>query len=119
MADEIKFTPQPVRITAAGQVMPLADSIDVSEHDTLDLLEGCMGVEGASPSATVDIITGMRTDSEDGWVSVSTAFAAKTAANTWEKKQFVGLLKYARWKCTAFDGTAVTIDIRGMARKNS
>ena len=115
MADEFTLTPQPIRAIANAK-QALKDALDVSAYDVADILVLVSAVEGASPSATIRILTGMQTESEDGWV-VAIGATAATAAGS-QKIQATGLLKYIRWEVTGFNGTAVVFTITGMLRRN-
>ena len=119
MADEFTLTPQPVRATANSK-QALKDSLDVSAYDTADVLLLVSAVEGTSPTAIIRTITGMQTESDDGWVQAA-AGAAVTASGS-QKLQAAGLLKYIRWEVTAFGGTgspAIVFTLPGMLRRNS
>lgn len=120
MATEIWLTDGVTRVTAQGAVQALYQAVDVSKYDQADLLLWVHGVEGTATNFVVSIITGMSTDSEEGWWTVN-SFSNITAANatSFEKKNFPQLLKYLRWKVTGFTGpTAVSFSIRGMLRNN-
>lgn len=118
MATELMVTDGVVRVTANGASQALYQAVDVSRYDQADLLLWLAGLEGTVTSVTVTIFTGMSIESEDGWWPVA-PFTALTTANTNDRKNFPGLLKYIRWKVTAFNGTgAATFSIRGMARNN-
>lgn len=118
MADEINFTPRPVRLSQTG-FQPLDQAIDVSDYDELDLQLGIVALEGTgSPNATVEVWTSMQRESEGGW-SLVVAFSNLSVPNSWEKKNADGLLRYARWKLDTLGGTnpSVTFVLGGMARK--
>lgn len=119
MAREIHLTDGPVAVVSPLRQF-LTNAIDVSGFDRADLLLGVLNVEGTSPSVSVRIITGMQKDSDTGWVELG-AFAAVTVPNTWEKKEFAGLLRYIRWEVTAVSGTptpGATFVVTGMVRNN-
>jgi len=125
MATEVAVTDGVVRATAVNQVQSLASAVDVSRFDQADLLLTVCGVEGAMGSFVVTLLTGMSTESEDGWFPVvsfanivTSAPGAGGAANL-DKKNVPGLLRYLRWKVTSFaGGTAVSFTVRGMLRNN-
>ena len=117
MADEFTLTGASLRVTGTA-IQALDQALDVSDYDSATAIIGALGFEGASPSVTVRIITGMSNVSDDGWVQAA-IFAARTAANTWDKIEVAGLLKYIRWEVTAFAGTSATFTIQGMLRSNS
>lgn len=96
----------------------MAQAVDVSKGDQVDLCLHVLGVEGAVTVFVVALITGMSLESEDAWVEAGT-FASNVTPNLAEKKNFTGLLKYVRWKVkTITGGTAVTFSVRGMLRNN-
>ncbi len=123
MADVIPVTMQPIRLTGTvRQERYLA--IDVSRYDILDFELYCAAVEGTSPSATVKIITSMQTQTDtDGWADLVTTFSAMTASNSSQvKSASTGILRYIRWECSAFSGSAspaVTFWLRAMGRSYS
>jgi hypothetical protein len=86
----------------------------VGEWNDLDALLGIVAHVGAG-SVTVELITGMQKDTEDGWVTL-VAFSAATAPNTWEKKAGTGLLRFLRWRVSAFSATSASFTIDGMLR---
>jgi hypothetical protein len=121
MADVITITPQPVRyLTSAGTgLQPIYLALDAGAYDFLDLETGVVSVEGAVTAFTLDLYTGMQTQTDDGWVQVVTLSSATTSP-TWTKVNVpatTGLLRYLRWRVTTITGgTAVTFFIRGMGR---
>jgi len=117
MASEIWLTDGVVRVTTGTNLQALSQSIDVSAFDMADLLLWINGFEGTPGNLTVELITGMSTDTEAGWVSVA-SFTSSSAANFQEKKSFPALLKFVRWKATLVTATAAMFSVRGMARNN-
>lgn len=121
MAVEVDVTGTMARATTAagnGQKQLLVDSLEVSSIDQVDLVLVLLGIEGAVTAFQLEIITGMSTATEDGWVSAGT-FTAGTTVFAPEKVNFPRLLKYIRWRViTITGGTAVTFSIRGMGRDN-
>jgi hypothetical protein len=117
----VNITDKPIRVTTVNDVQELRLAKEVLEFDELDLMLFVLSVEGASPSLTLAIETGMEIDSSNGWLVPSTpinfAFAAKTAANTQEIKNFKGFGRFVRWKVTAFAGTAITFTVTGVGRR--
>ena len=113
MAVEFTLT-GPVRVSAA-KAQDLKDALDVSGFENADSLLGVLGITGAG-SATIDIITGMQNENEDGWVTAVT-FTAVTASNTWEQKRAGPLLKYIRFDVTALTMTDITFQINGILRE--
>ena len=115
MARPITLTHQPIRVTATG-FQPLYLAMDVSAFDILDIELGIVGLEGTSPSVTVNVYTGMQNQVDDCWLPLST-FASQSTPDTYLKQSFQGgFLKYVRWNVTALAGTAATFYIRGMGR---
>ena len=117
MASEIWLTDGVVRVLTLGTKQSLAQSVDVGAFDQLDLLLWVNGFEGTPGNLTVDVITGMSMDSEDGWWTLG-SFTATSAVNAVEKKTFTGLLRYVRWKTTLATATSAMFNVRGMARSN-
>ena len=103
----------------APLVQPLHQAVEVSGMDQLNLLLFVLSVEGAAGTGfQLELLTGMSTESEDGWVSMG-IFSAVTMPNKSEKKDFSGPLKYVRWKVLSLGTfTAVTFSLRGMGRSN-
>ena len=107
MADECSLTPCAVTLVGAeSHKQALSQALEVLDYDEGEFLAGVVGLTGTSPSATVEIITGMQTESEDGWQQAA-VFTAMNSPNMWEKKTVKGLLKYIRWKVTV-GGTSPT-----------
>ena len=79
-----------------------------------------LALEGTSPTVTVEIITAMQNETEDGW-DTAVAFTNMTASNKWEKKRASELLKYIRWEVTTLGGTnpVATFQITGILRETS
>ncbi len=119
MAKEVNFTDGVIRVLAAGTTQLIAQAIDVSAYDQLDLMLVLVGYEGSAPSGfTPVIIGGMQRETENCWVTLGT-FGALTAANTAGVLNVPRLFKYGRWSVPPFTGaTAVSFAIRGMARLN-
>jgi hypothetical protein len=118
MADMFTLTPQPVRVTAVG-FQPIYLALDIGAYDFMDVQLGILGLEGTSPTATVELWTAMQNQTDDGWVQAF-AWTNQSTTNTWIKGTVSsGLLRYLRWKLTTLGGSgspAVTFSIRGMAR---
>lgn len=117
MPDEIDFTPNPVRVTTAGQIQSLNSAIDVSAYQSLVLLLYPVGLEGSGPQFTLTLKTGMQNDTEDGWQELAT-FTMIDAITDIEIKEFTTLLKYVRWYVKTVGGSnpVLTFVMRGMAR---
>jgi len=115
MADEFALTGRPVRVTGTG-VQPLEYALDVSDYDEMDAQLLVLGLDGATPSVTVRLLTSMCNKNENGWEVVGT-YSAKTTANAWQTINVKGFLKYVRWEVSAFAGNAATFAIRGMLRE--
>ena len=119
MTAEFNLTPQPILMTAGCKQL-IQTALNVSRFDQADALLMTMSVEGtSSQSFTVRIITGMQTDTEDGWVVAGT-FTASTVGNTPQKINVTGLLKYLRWEVVLNAGTnpVLTFTLCGMLRNN-
>lgn len=115
MADVFALTHQPIRVTAVG-FQPIYLAMDVGAYDFLDVAFGVLALEGASPSVTVELWTGMQVQSDNGYVQLL-QFVTTTTPNIWQWPSIqTGLLRYLRWNVTALAGTAATFTIRGMAR---
>lgn len=117
MADGIVVTPLPVRATAAGTVQPLSQAIKVQDYDLGDIVCSILSLIGGG-AVQISLITGMQTDSEDGWVEWIT-FTSQTTAPIPEKKRGEGPLKFIRWKVTALSGSSpvVVFYIDGLMRR--
>ncbi len=118
MAIPFTLTQQPIRVTATG-FQPIYLAPDISSFDALDVELGIIGLEGTSPTVTVELWTGMQNQTDDGFVQLY-AFANQNTVNTYLKQNITaGLLRYLRWKVTTLGGTgspAATFFIRGMGR---
>jgi len=81
---------------------------------------GVLALEGTSPTVTVEIITAMQNETEDGW-DTAVAFTNMTNSNKWQKKRAGELLKYIRWEVTTLGGTnpVATFEIKGILRETS
>ncbi len=117
MASELWLTEGVVRVLTGSTKQGLWQAVDVGAYDQLDLLLWINGFEGTPGSLTVEVITGMSMDSEDGWVTAG-LFSASSAVNFQEKKNITGLLRYVRWKTTLATATSAMFNVRGMARNN-
>ena len=108
----------PVRVSAVG-AQDLRLALDVLDYDVLDLELRILRLEGTmSPDVTIEIQTGMQTQSAIGWVTLDT-FNRATASDTSELRHFGNALRYIRWNVTAITGTnpAATFQIRGIGRR--
>ena len=109
----------PIRVTATGR-QTLQDALDVSAFDSADVLMWLEQVDGGG-SVTVELITGMQKEREDGWVSLG-SFGALSMASTPRgvKLQVTGLLKYMRWNVSAIGAPATfaIFSLSGMLRNN-
>ena len=98
----------PVRVTAATK-QELRLAVPVSQYNQLDFLLNIY--EGTN--VAVKIITGMQTQSEDGWQDLGSFSATLDATNS-EKQSFSNPLAFIRWHVTS-SGNA-TFLITGVAR---
>jgi hypothetical protein len=119
MATPFTLTPQPVRVGAATK-QPIFLALDISGYDACDVEAVCQ-IEGTASGAVLNLITGMQTDTDDGWV---TASAFGTISGTGQQVTRVsvssGLLQFLRWEVASLGGaTAVTFFVRGIARDGS
>ncbi len=108
----------PVRVSAVG-AQDLRLALDVLDYDVLDLELRILRLEGTmSPDVTIEIQTGMQTQSAIGWVTLDT-FNRASARDTSELRHFGNPLRYIRWNVTAITGTnpAATFQIRGIGRR--
>jgi hypothetical protein len=67
----------------------------------------------AGTSVSIEIWTGMQTESEDGWVKLGSAFTSTTAVAS-TMSTFTNPLAFIRWKCVT-SGTN-TFMINGVGR---
>ena len=115
MSTPFLLTRAPVMLSAP-QVQPLYLALDVSAVDHLAILVGVPALSGSSPSATVQIITGMQNQTEDGWVSLGDALTF-TTPDTWKLVNLLNEspLRFIRWKLTALSGTSpvATLHVSG------
>ena len=91
-------------------------ALEVTAYTGADLLLSVLGVTGGG-TATVSIITGMQTDTDDGWVNAG-SFNAVTGANFHDKLHVKELLKYIRYEVTGMTFTDITLQIGGVLRVN-
>lgn len=121
MGQIVTLTDKPVRVTLVTDAQELRLATDVLEFDEIDFVLLALAVEGtASPSITIALDTGMQIDSTNGWNSPAAfAFAAKTASNSSEIKNFKNFGRFLRWKVSAISGTnpALTFIIQGVGRR--
>jgi hypothetical protein len=119
MASEIFLTDGVFRATATLLEQPLAQAVDVSNYDQLDLLLHVAGFEGTPTGFVVSIISGMNMETNDGWVVMPTSFNGVITPNGTAILNVPRLFKYVRFRVTTLTGaSAVYFTIRGMARKN-
>lgn len=97
----------PVRLTATGK-QELRLAANVSQYNQLDLVLNIY--EGTD--VVVRILTGMQTETEDGWQVLDTF--ATTSATFSTKKSFTNPLAFIRWEVTT--GGNKTFLITGVAR---
>lgn len=75
-------------------------------------------MDASTTAFQVDLLTAMQNRSENGWV-VAGSFTSAVTANSAQKLNVTGLLKYVRWRVTTITaGTAITFVIHGMGRTN-
>ena len=111
----VDLAPSPVRVSAVGAPVSqeLRLAVDVSDFSMLDLELTLLDDGGGGTAPAIRLLTGMRRDTEDGWVEVD-SFVASSAPATL-KKTFFPLLRYARWEVTAGTPTFV---LRGVGHQN-
>ena len=117
MGKLITLTPAPVRVVAGSSYQPIYTALDVAEFDELFLLVQVLSIEGAtSPSATFNILTGLQTDTDDGWLSAwSLGFSSVTS--TYAQLVKGNFLQMLRWNISTFTGmSAITFWIGGVGR---
>lgn len=115
---EIHFTPSPYRVTEAT-TQPLDQAIEVTGYSGLDAIAGLVGIEGTTSGVSIEIITSMQKESEDGWVTLLTFPAGNldTLADFDRQSTTTGLLKYVRWKVTGIgSATSITFTLAGVLR---
>lgn len=111
MGDLIAFTESPWTVTsdAATWEMKSPPSIEVGRYDEMDLQLYVLGLKAEGAGAVVFQLvleTSMYGDDGPGWVRLG-AFTAVAAAPSSERVTFRNLLRYARWRVTAFSNGAV------------
>lgn len=115
---EIVLTAIPIRVAATGaQELRLAQ--DIQDLDELDVELQVLRLEGSTPSVTIELQTGMQTESSEGWVSLGN-FTAVTSAPFSLKRNIVQVLRFVRWNVTAIAGTpspGATFYICGIGRR--
>jgi len=109
MADPFNLTDKPVRMTAPGK-QDLRLVFDGGPYDECDLL---LTVYEASVNVTIEILTSMQNESEQGWVSAGTF--SSTGANTALKLNIKNFLRYLRWNLQT--SATTTFLIQGMGRR--
>lgn len=90
-------------------IQPLRVAVPVAGYAALDL--ELQVLEGTD--VEVRVLTGMQTDSEEGWIEVD-RFVPTSAVRS-VRKPFFPLLKYVRWE--VLTATAATFYIQGMGRR--
>jgi hypothetical protein len=117
MATPFTLTPQPIRVTAAIK-QPIFLAVDISDYDACDL-EAVYQIEGTATNAALNLITGMQTDTDDGWITTSSNFTSISGTGQQVARVSVssGLLQFLRWDVSSLGGaSALTFFIRGIAR---
>jgi hypothetical protein len=120
MATVIDLTPgQPVVVAPGGSAtnQNLTQAIDVSAFDMLDLQLVVLTAPGTG--GLVTLITGMQTQSEDGWKALSTpsSYWTSAAVGTYLQLFDRNFLRYVRWSVASGTGASISFYIRGMGRK--
>lgn len=116
MPASLSLTGGVIRVTA-NTVSDLRNALDVSEFRSLDLLLDAIVLEGtSSPTAVVEILTGMQRETDQGWITVF-AFNTVNASQGKELKQALSFLRYIRWKVTLMGTNSVlTFSVGGMGK---
>jgi len=117
MARLVTITPSPVKVPSGSTYSNLYSAIDVSAFDELFLLAQVLSIETpSSPSANINLITGMQTHTNDGWVTAATF--SINAVGTWQTQLSKGtFLRFVRWYVTSATGmTNMTIWVSGVGR---
>ena len=111
MAEDLKFPSGLILVRDSmikgGAIwQPLGQSLDVSAYGHLDV--AMMVPVLNATDLTLELWTGMQTQTDDGWARLH-AFAKVTAASTEPQKvgigPWYGVLRYVRWKVTGLSGT--------------
>lgn len=117
MATVFTLTPQPIRVTSVTKE-PLYLAVDFSAYDALDVELLCT-IEGTATNAAINLITGMQTETDDGWLIPTGSFDpfSGTGQQSFVAHVAAGLLQYLRWDVSDLGGaTSLTFYIRGVAR---
>jgi hypothetical protein len=102
-------------VSSTPVYQPLREALDISAFDEMDVLLNLASAKTAtSGSITVEISTGMQTQTDDGWVTAGT-FTAMTAVGS-QKIHVTGLLQYIRWRVTSQSFDNVNFAVTGILR---
>lgn len=119
---ELQLTPQPVSVSGqASFTLPLSRAVNVLAYDSADLALTILALSATtSPTADVEIWTGMQTDTLDGWYKAANWPQQTAPSATGLKLNVTNLQKYIIWKITlgAVSGTpSCTFYIAGVLRQ--
>jgi len=121
MSTPFLLTRAPITLTTP-QIQPLYLALDVSRFDVISVLVGVPALAGSpTPTASVQIWTGMQTQTEDGWVQYGNTLTF-TSPDSWLALTIPSSgtpsgfpLRFIRWKVTALAATSpsVTLHVAG------
>ena len=119
MATPFSLTSQPIRVTGLSR-QPMYLAIDISSYDGCDVEAVWSWIEGTATNAELNLITGMQTATEDGWLIPDSNFAPISGSGQQVARVSIasGLLQFLRWDVSSLGGaTSLTFFIRGIARR--
>ncbi len=118
MADLIRLTKQPIRVTYLA-TQPIYLAVDVSGYDQLDMSCYVPSIEGTGPFlVALRLLHGSQLDTDNGWAALDW-FASFTASNQISVNTYTNFLRYIRWEVTNFSGAAAaSFAISGMGRRH-
>lgn len=117
---ELYLTPTPVALSGQGSTsLALNQAINVLAYDSADLMLLILSLTGTSPTADVEIWTGMQTNTLDGWYKAGNWLQQTVASTAGLKLNIASLQKYIIWKVT-LGGTSplCTFYVAGVVRQS-
>lgn len=112
----VRFTQEPVRVTASG-VQSIYQAVDLGgRYRILDLM---LSTYFLTPScdSTVRVETSMEATDDDGWVTMASFAKESSGGNKFQIQTFTGVLRYVRYGVIlAGVSPVVVFDISGYAR---